>query len=459
MKPDWLKSYVKDEHLNELARGSISFLSVRIFGLLLANVFNLLISRLYGPESLGIYSLSAAALQIAMLFGRMGLDNALVRFTAEYTAKKNPYAVKSVYRRSIYVGIICSLTAGVILYVLAPIFARSVFKNQHITTAFRLIALSVLPITLLYINAAHLRGKKKIKSFSFLVNVSQYLVGSIILSGCYFFFSQDTIPVYAYAAAAFISVISSFILVSRAEAETGEGDIPLQRGEEKPIGTGKLLRTSFPMLMSGAFSFFVAQTGTIMLGIFRSETEVGIFSVGLKVAAVLTFTLTSVNSIAASKFAESWSTGDTAGLKRITNFSTRMIFWTTAPVAVIFLLIPRFLMSIFGDKATGGATALSILIIGELVNAFCGPVGTFLNMTGKQMVFQYFVLGATIVNITLNWVLIPRMGINGAAIANAAGMISWNIASVIYIKKHFNIMPLYIPNFRHLNLKKLRGEK
>ncbi len=86
-----------------------------------------------------------------------------------------------------------------------------------------------------------------------------------------------------------------------------------------------------------------------------------------------------------------------------------------------------------------------ILVVGYFTNAISGPVGTILNMTGHQMVFQKIVLSAAVVNIILNIILIPGFGINGSAIASSVSMCLWNIISVIYVKKKFNILTLYIP--------------
>jgi O-antigen/teichoic acid export membrane protein len=65
-------------------------------------------------------------------------------------------------------------------------------------------------------------------------------------------------------------------------------------------------------------------------------------------------------------------------------------------------------------------------------------------MTGKEKVFQNIILAATALNIALNAVLIPRYGINGAAVANMIALVFWNLSSVTYIKFSMNINTLYI---------------
>jgi O-antigen/teichoic acid export membrane protein len=70
-----------------------------------------------------------------------------------------------------------------------------------------------------------------------------------------------------------------------------------------------------------------------------------------------------------------------------------------------------------------------------------------MNMTGNQNVFRNIILVAAITNVCLNLVLIPSMGILGAAIAAAVSESIWNISSLIYIKVKFGKTTGYLPFF------------
>ncbi len=436
---DWLWSKLKDSHLEELVRGSLGFLNFRLLGIVCGYVFIYFVSHWYGAEVVGIYAISIAVLRIALLYGRMGLDNALVRFIARYAAAGRKDFVKQVYRRGLGASIPCSLGISLLLYFSAPLLAKEVFNNPALVTTLRIIALVILPGTLLHINASTLRGLKRTASYSFLINASQFLLGSLILVLGKSVLEENSAPVIAFALATTAAALISF----------GFGVVP-RRGEDNEtpggaIRTWNLLKVAFPMLLTGSYTFFLQWTGTIALGFFRSEVEVGIYDIALRIAAIQMFTLTSVNSIAASKFSECYSSGDMEGFRKITRYATRMIFWTTVPVGLVLIAFPTPISGFFGDEIKGGATALVILVVGYFTNAISGPVGNILNMTGHQVVFQNIVLSAAVVNIILNIILVPRFGINGAAAAGTVSMCLWNIISVIYVRKKFNILTLYIP--------------
>ena len=435
-----LLAKLKDKHLNELVKGSIGFLILKIIGIGLSYIFLYLVMRWYDAAIWGIFSIAVAVARISWIVGRMGLDSALVRFTAEYAVRGKQDLVRRLYWRGLAISVPLSLVITVLLYFGAPFLALHVFKNPGYTYALRLMALITLPGTLIFVNAAALRGLKRISSHSFLINAAQFLFGIILLFLGRGYFERSTAPVNAFAIATVISVVVSFFF-----GRIGEKAGKLQPGAEDAIRTWPLLKVAFPMLLTGCYSFLLNQTGVLALGILGTQTDVGIFNAVYKVGTLLTFTLTAINSIGAAKFSECHSLGDKKGFEQITHYSTRLIFWTTFPLAVIFIALPQPILNLFGKEVKTGTLALVILTVGFFVNAVSGPVGTILNMTGYQVVYQNIVLVAALINIGLNILLIPRYGINGAAIANTVSMIVWNIICVIYIKKKFNILVLYLP--------------
>jgi O-antigen/teichoic acid export membrane protein len=165
-------------------------------------------------------------------------------------------------------------------------------------------------------------------------------------------------------------------------------------------------------------------------------------------------TLMAINSIAAPKFAEMYEEKNMEGLKKVAQKSTKIIFWSTLPLVIIFFLFPTFFLGIFGGEFKIGVNAFIILSVGMLISAFSGSVGNLLQMTGKQFVFMKILIVGAIINIGLNYLLIPTnnpfsefgiSGINGAAVASMCSIIFWNLSMVFVVKKQFGFLTLYIP--------------
>ena len=136
-----------------------------------------------------------------------------------------------------------------------------------------------------------------------------------------------------------------------------------------------------------------------------------------------TISLLAVKSIAAPKFAELYRNKDFSGLEKVTQQSTKLIFWTTLPLVLVFVFCSEFLMGIFGEEFRLGVLSFIILSAGRLVVAFSGAAGNLLQMCGKQVIFMNVAIIGSLINIILNFVLIPIYGINGSAMATMISIV------------------------------------
>jgi len=210
-----------------------------------------------------------------------------------------------------------------------------------------------------------------------------------------------------------------------------------------------ILALSLPMLMTATMTFVIAQTGLLMLGMFRTEAEVGYYSVAVKLATLTTFVLSAVNSMAAPKFSELFHSGNMPELFYVAQKSAKLIFWTTIPILAVLLLFGKPVISLlFGSEFTVAYTAMAILIIGQFINSVSGSTGYFMNMTGSQSAFRNIILCAAVITVGLSLALIPPFGIIGAALAGMVSIVFWNVGTLLYIKSKYGKIIGYLPCMR-----------
>jgi len=427
----------KDIHFFELIKESITFFVFKTLGMAVTYGFTLLVTRFLGASAWGSFVLCLTVFQIATVIGRLGLDTALLKFIAQFNAQGKRVTAKNIYLKSLSLVIPFSLFLSVILYFLAPVLSEKVFKKVYLVSYIKLMSFGLVPFILLTINSECLRAFKKIKEYVTFQRLLPFLIALIFLGFCFYLNIKNLkVVVYAYLIGIIItSVLSVILLVSLFPS----GGIQEKENINKDkISLRYILSVSFPMLMSSSLGMVMAWTDTIMLGMWRTEKEVGIYNVVVKLSMIISFILTSINSIAAPKFAEFWGRGNIEGLKRIAKQSSALMFWSSLPLFLLFFLFPSYILKIFGKEFVLGSHALMILAVGQFINALCGSVGWVLQMTKYQKFHQNVVLLTTILNIILNYLLIPLYGITGAAIASAASMIFWNIIFSIKVRKVIN---------------------
>lgn len=425
-------------HTRELIEGSSTAFIYKVTGLMTGYLFTLLITRTLGADAMGIFALSTAILNVFSVMGRFGFDLALLRFVAEYSSQGRMDSVKEVYISSLKVVVPLCLLLSALLFFSSPYIAKYIFRKEHFSLGLKIVSFAVLPMGLISMNSESLRGLKKIKEYAFLTDMSVSLFAAALLVIFLPFTRSGYIPLIAYTS----SIMFVFILSLTMWLRNSRINSILKK---KTLKIRSLLDVSMPMFLSSSLFLIMGWTDTVMLGIFRTEGDVGIYNVAMKVATLTSVTLLAINAIAAPKFAEFYGKGDRKRLGEIVNQSSKLIFWSSLPILLVFFIFPSFILGIFGNEFKAGTHALLLLTFGQFINAISGSVGYILQMTGKQKPFHYIILIATLINIGLNVLLIPEYGMSGAAFASMVSIIFWNIVSMFYIRSYLNITTFYLP--------------
>ena len=393
--------------------------------------------------------LAVVVLRIFTLLAKLGLDTTSIRFSASFAAQNKWKSLLLFFKKVYFILILSSLVSSFVMYFLSNIIADFLNINSEYVRTF---SYFVLPMVFFVLHYQSLRGLKKIGIFSFYYRMSQALFTIIIILILLQFSNDPSIPFHAYIISLlFVSILSllSFRNVLKEKNNNYEEEIIIEHQTLKNI-----LVISLPLMLAQSVQLIMIWTDKLMIGNMISVTDVGIYGVAFKLSMFASVTLMAINSIAAPKFAEMYAEKNMKGLKKIVQKSTKMIFWSTLPLLIIFFLFPTFFLGIFGEEFKIGANAFIILSIGMLISAFSGSVGNLLQMTGKQLVFMKILIAGAIINVGLNYLLIPESnplsefgisGINGAAIASMCSIVFWNLSMVLVVKKQFGFLTFYIP--------------
>lgn len=437
LKNKFLKElYYKFKENEILSKGSSAFI-FKIIGSFLGYAFLLIVTRTAGAEAWGVFALCLALLNITSIFSRMGVDVAILKFTASF--KNEITKAKAIYLQGLKITIPLSILFTLLLFLFSDFIAVNIFNKGNLSSYIQKIALGVLPFTIIYLNAQSFRGLKKISHFAFFQHVSKFLFAIVFLIASSYLmgFSIQESVFFAFVAALYcVMIISFFLLKKELKSEK----------EKSPISIQTLLKTAFPMMLSTSILLIMSWADTIIIGMYKSETEIGVYNGAIKLAMISGIVLGALNSIVAPKISEAFNNNKKEEFVLIVRQSTKIIFYSTLPILVLLIAFPEFLLSFLGEEFLIGKTALYVLLVGQIVNAFSGSVGVIMQMTGNEKLFQNILTLALLSNIVLNFLLIPKHGIVGAAIASSMSLVFWNLTSVFFIYKKHKVLTLY--NFK-----------
>ncbi|MBC8267005.1 MAG: flippase [Flavobacteriales bacterium] len=447
MKEKFLKA-LQDKDFSELLKGSsISFL-LRFGGLAVGYILTLVIANLFGAKGLGDYVLAIIVLRLFTLFAKLGLDTASIRFLAAFASQNKWTSIVYLKKQFVLILSVTSVIASLLMYFLAEPIA-GLIGTQY--AYIQLNAFFILPLVFFMLHYQSLRGLKRIAEFSFFYGISQTLFTIIVIFIIYQFYTFSDVPVYAYVVSIIIVSVMSYFSYKYWLRKKSSG---IKSAEFEVMSYKKLLQISIPLMFAQSVQFIMIWTDKLMLGAMTTSEQVGIYHTAFKLSMFAAVALMSINSIASPKFAEMYSKNDMEGLKRVVHQSTKMILWTSIPLVIIFFMYPKFFLGMFGKEFEVGVMAFIFLSFGRLISSFSGSVGNILQMTGNQVVYMNILFIGAILNILLNFLLIPAssplskfgiFGINGAAIASMSSLIFWNLSMVLVVKKKFGFYTFYIP--------------
>jgi O-antigen/teichoic acid export membrane protein len=311
-------------------------------------------------------------------------------------------------------------------------------KVEHV----RLNAFFVLPMSFFMLHYQSLRGLKRIAEFSFFYRMAQATFSIISIFIITQFFVDGNVPVYAYLSSLAIVSLLAFIVFFNSYNKIKQISDDEQIEELK---YSEILKVSIPLMFAQSVQFIMAWTDKLMLGNMMGSEEVGIYFTAFKLSMFASIALMAINSIASPKFAELYGKKDFDGLKKVAHQSSKMIFLATLPLVLLFFAFPEFLLGLFGEEFKVGVKAFVFLSFGKLISSFSGSVGNILQMTGKQVIFMNVLFVGAIVNVILNFFLIPKFGINGAALASMISLSMWNLIMVYFVKRELGFYTFYIP--------------
>jgi O-antigen/teichoic acid export membrane protein len=217
----------------------------------------------------------------------------------------------------------------------------------------------------------------------------------------------------------------------------------------EPGDLGRLVRYAGPRAPAALMSQLLFWTDLFVLTNYASHADVGIYSAALRVGQIVVLFLTSVNLMFSPFVADLHSKGETERLDRLFKTLTRWTVAATMPAFLLLAVAPSAALRVFGGAFAGGETALLILLAGQFVNILTGSSGFVLIMAGRTGWDLVVYTGALVLDLTLAFLLCPRYGIEGAALANACTFTFSNLVRLVLVKRFVGIQP-YDRNYARL---------
>jgi O-antigen/teichoic acid export membrane protein len=426
----------------QMLKGAGGSAGLQAVNLVLTLISGVLLARALGPENYGIYAFVLSVITLLSLPAKAGLPTLLIREIAKNQLSQKWGLMRGLLRLSNRFALGYSLMAVAVAAICLFWFSGGGQSAQAETFYWALLLLPLMAFDA--VRAGTLRGLRLVLRAQLPEQIVRPLV-LIILVGTLLLFGTELTPIIAIQfnlAGAFTAFILGSLLLIKSfpqNAVSAKAEYTI-----RPWAASLL-----PLSLFAGLKLLDSQISILFLGFLGTKEEVGLFRVAATGAALVSFGLQAVNMALAPQVARLYGAGETEKLQKLVTLSTRVAVAVSVPVAFVLMAWGEEIIAlIFGDEYIPAAKALIILCLGQLVNASAGSVALILNMTGNDKSTVLGAATALVVNFMLAIILIPLLGLSGAAIGFAVSLTIWNVILMVMVKKKVGITTFLVLNDR-----------
>jgi O-antigen/teichoic acid export membrane protein len=397
-----------------------------------------LITRVQGPAAFGIVTLATQGALVLGFFSRFGMDMAAVRRVAIEVGRGERERVRAIVTRASVIAAVSSLVVAGLVFAFARPLARA-FAGDAVgpaTEAFRAGAAAIPFAALVQVYLGATRGLKVMRHTLYVFWIGQPVGWLVLIVGGWLVARTVGITTLAYSLSWALATAWAAVLWYRETRGFGRGPPP---GGE----VGELIRYGAPRAPAALFSQLLFWTDLFVLSVYAPSEEVGIYAAAARAAQVILLFIISVSLMFSPFVADLHARGERDKLDRLYKWLTRWTLAASLPLFIVLAVTPTSALRLFGAEFGAGATALNILLVGQLVNVATGAVGFILIMVGRTGWDLVVYAASVAVDVLAAALLIGGlgMGIEGAAIAGAATMILSKLARLFLVWRFVGIQP------------------
>jgi O-antigen/teichoic acid export membrane protein len=416
-----------------LARGAGVAFMLQVAGAGLAYLLQLLFARWMGPSEFGEYTYLIGWSTIAAVVTGLGLATAVLRFVPAYSAHDDWQRLRGLLRMSM-LGT-CIASGGVAIVgtaIVAALHSSNVIGNWN-----ALIALWMIPLfSVMTLQQEAARALRRI-GLAYAPSLVLRPLFAILGAGAYIALGGQL-----------ESTIALGVTLGAMALAIGAQALDFWRRLEAPVRvappryeTRQWLRTALPLLLVASFVVILLQTDVVMVGAIMGHRAAGLYGAAAKTASLVGLVLIAVSAIAAPVFSSLFVQERQEDLQRLVATLAHWIFWPSLLISLFLAAFAKPVLGLFGAQFASASSVLVILLVGQVINAGAGSVGWLLLVTGNQDQAAWAYGWSAAVHVALLAIMIPLLGIDGAALATTVSYSLWNVWLHSLVVRKLNVHP------------------
>lgn len=380
----------------------------------------------YGAVSIGIAILTTTSL-VTILGLHVGVSRYLPRFDSE---KRRRGVLLSAFQ----MGLPLPVAVGLGVAAFAPTIATVAFDDPTIAPVIRVFGLAIPFAATVRLAIGGIRGVKR--------SLPKVYVDHVTLPVARFGFAAVALALgfaavgiaWAYLLAyAVTAAVSIYFLARHTNVLSRTRATSMHR---------PLLVFSLPLVVTSATNLVLSDIDIFILGYFWNAASVGVYNVVYPMAQIISTPINAFTYLFLPIIAGLHADSEREQMDHVYSVGTKWLFMLTFPAFVLLLTFPEVAISVtFGAEYVDGAAALSILAIGFTIHTVAGFNSSALTAIGRTELVVYDNVFAAVLNVALNFLLIPEFSFIGAAVATTISYVALNFLYSYHLYRETGIHP------------------
>lgn len=417
-------------------------------------ILTVAVTRTLPTEKAGIFFSATSVFVLATTVGQLGTDTGLVYFVSRLRSLGRSREIDAHYATALrpvaVLGVVMSVVMLALAYPLAAVFTPG---HESQTAPYLLILAIFIPFAgWETVTLAATRGLGTMRPSVVVEQVVRPLL-QLAAMGVVLLVAPLSAPLaLAWAGPYLPAAVIGFLwwrklsarAVARAEAAQGDtaaGASATANQAPRSSPARAFWGFTAPRALASVGQIAMQRLDILLVAALAGPTQAAIYTAATRFLVVGQMGNRAISTAVQPRLGESLARNAIDETNHYYRTSTAWLISVTWPIYLTFLVFGTVLLRVFGSSYHAGLSVLLLLSLSMLFATGCGMVDMVLNMAGKTSWNLWNVLLSVGVQFSLCLILIPRMGIMGAAIAWAAAIVTSNLVPLLQVGLALGLHP------------------
>lgn len=385
----------------------------------------ILFPRIFEPETYGDFQSLMAIITIIATFAHLGFPTSVVVFFPKLSREKRAALWTYMLVGISIIGLLLGISLALIQYF-------QIYKVPNALIGF-IVCLSIIYFELLSALSQH---HSKVVLPQFLRNVFRRLIITLALASS-LFIEEGLQAFYIIFGLGYLIHLIIMLLYAKP-------DLPPLKWQPQLVDQKSNLQYGLMVMLATGSLILVSKIDILMIKSMLGSAEVAFYFIAFFIGSVVSVPVKSVIASIRPFVAKAWARDDLAEIDKLYKKSAITQLAITGFLLLLIVTNLDILLYFLPLRYHFEAFPMVVLCIGlgEVVKGATGINGMILTVSKKQHFNFYSGLFLLALTVLGNWLLIPILGLTGAALASLIAISLFNLFKLFIVQKLFRLIPL-----------------